>query len=89
MNPQRQKRLDAYRKSCYLVRLQRQEFDPATGRPKFAPFEQWYTPDEFKRLKEYPDGHTIVEIIQDPTATPETAEEDTQEETKTRNPRKR
>ena len=71
--------------------MQRQEFDPATGQPKFAPFEQWYTPDEFKRLKEYPDGHTIVEVIQDPTAKPEPepAEEDTQEETKTRNPRKR
>jgi hypothetical protein len=87
MNPQRQKKIDAYRKSCYLVRLQRQEFDPATGKAKFKPFDQWYTPAEFDRFKKHPDGHTVVEIIYDPTK-PETAEEVIQEENQ-RSPRKK
>lgn len=56
-----------YAADCYHVRLQRKEFDPQTGKEKFPPFEQWFTRDEFKRLQDNPNGHTILEVIYDPT----------------------
>lgn len=70
----KQQRIEAYRKSCYLVRLQKREFDPQTGKQKFAPFDQWFTPSEFKLFQQYPNGHDIVEVIYDPTVVEATVE---------------
>jgi hypothetical protein len=85
----KQQRIEAYRKSCYLVRLQRQEFDPQTGKQKFAPFEQYFTPSEFKLFQQYPNGHTIVDVIYDPTADYSIKGEDGPEDEKPRTTRRK
>jgi hypothetical protein len=70
------KKSKAFQASCCHVRIQRKEFDPTTGKEKFPPFEQWFTPHEFKMFQENPNGHVILEILQDPTAKAEATNEE-------------
>lgn len=84
----KQERIEAYRKSCYLVRLQKREFDPQTGKQKFEPFDQYFTPSEFKTFQQYPNGHEVVKVIYDPTQA-EQAEEAVNEEEKSKAPRRK
>jgi hypothetical protein len=58
---------ERYAASVYVVKLQRKEFDPKTGKQLFAPMNQTFTPHEWEQFQKEPQGFSVVEILQDPT----------------------
>lgn len=56
----------------FHVKISREEYDPATGKPLFIPFVQTFTPDEYRLFLKHPHGYSVKEVLHDPTK-PETS----------------